>query len=361
MASVDRRANGKWRARWREYPGGPQKTRSFDRKIDAQRWLTKVEHDLMTGGYVDPSAGQLIVRTYSESWLSRRHWRPSTRDRIERELRLHILPSFGNRPLAAIRRSDIEQWVAVLEMQASSARRVAETFATMLRAAVDDGLIARNPAERALLPTDERAPVVPLEATEVRAITHAALEPMRAAIVLSAGTGLRQGEAMAVTADRVDFLRREVRIDRQLWTPSDGPPVFAVPKSKRGYRTIALSELVVDTLAAHMAAFGPGKDGLLFHTQGRPIGRATLSQRFKRAATAAGVVATWHDLRHHHASVLLSAGVSPALVAERLGHDVKTLLATYAHVIRADEDRVRSIVDATLGGTAEDWLRTEAV
>jgi integrase len=67
----------------------------------------------------------------------------------------------------------------------------------------------------------------------------------------------------------------------------------------------------------------------------------------------------WHDLRHHHASVLLSQGVSPAYVAERLGHDIKTLLRTYAHVIRQDEDRVRSIVDGVLGDEAEDWLRTE--
>ena len=48
--------------------------------------------------------------------------------------------------------------------------------------------------------------------------------------------------------------------------------------------------------------------------------------------------------------------MSPALVAERLGHDVKTLLSTYAHVIRADEDRVRKLVDDALGGTAEEWL-----
>jgi integrase len=67
----------------------------------------------------------------------------------------------------------------------------------------------------------------------------------------------------------------------------------------------------------------------------------------------------WHDLRHHHASVLLSKGVSPAIVAERLGHDLKTLLRTYAHVIRQDDERVRTIVDGSLGGDAEDWLRTE--
>jgi hypothetical protein len=55
----------------------------------------------------------------------------------------------------------------------------------------------------------------------------------------------------------------------------------------------------------------------------------------------------------HPASVLLSKGVSPALVAKRLGHDLKTLLCTYAHVIRQDEDRVRAIVDVALGGDAE--------
>lgn len=67
----------------------------------------------------------------------------------------------------------------------------------------------------------------------------------------------------------------------------------------------------------------------------------------------------WHDLRHHHASVLLS-GVSPAPVAERLGDNIITLLTTHAHVIRKDEDRVRTIVDDTLGGAAEDVLRTKA-
>jgi hypothetical protein len=59
--------------------------------------------------------------------------------------------------------------------------------------------------------------------------------------------------------------------------------------------------------------------------------------------------------------VVLSAGVSSALVAERLGHDLKTLLHPYAHVIRPDEDRVRAIVDESLGGSAEDWLRTDRV
>jgi integrase len=85
-----------------------------------------------------------------------------------------------------------------------------------------------------------------------------------------------------------------------------------------------------------MAAFGPGRDGLVSHYEGRAIVRAHGSKHARRAGQAAGLEAFgWHDLRHHHASVLLSRGISPALVAERLGHDIKTLLRTYAHALAA--------------------------
>jgi site-specific recombinase XerD len=120
-------------------------------------------------------------------------------------------------------------------------------------------------------------------------------------------------------------------------------------------------ENVVEALAAHVATYGAGREGLVFHLDnGNPADRRRLSRMMQAATSSAGVVATWHDLRHHHASTLLSAGVSPALVTERLGHDLETLLDTDAHVIRSDEDRVRAIVDRTLTLRAEDQLRTEA-
>ena|SRR5215207_5432582 len=53
MASVDKRPNGMWRARWREYPGGPQRTKAFPRKVDAERHLVQVVADL--------SSAQLLV------------------------------------------------------------------------------------------------------------------------------------------------------------------------------------------------------------------------------------------------------------------------------------------------------------
>lgn len=85
-----------------------------------------------------------------------------------------------------------------------------------------------------------------------------------------------------------------------------------------------------------MKTYGTGPHGLVFHHG--PDGfwsRDLLAKQMKATAARAelnGV--TWHSLRHAHASMLLSAGVSPALVAEPLGHDVGTLMRTYAHVIR---------------------------
>lgn len=56
MGSIDKRPNGTWRARWREYAGGPQKTKAFDRKTDAQRFIDGVRGDLVRGFYIDPDS-----------------------------------------------------------------------------------------------------------------------------------------------------------------------------------------------------------------------------------------------------------------------------------------------------------------
>lgn len=361
--SIDKRPDGRYRARWREFPGGPQKTRHFDRKVDAERFLVHIEHSKLVGAYVDPSAGQVTVATYAEEWTSRRSWAPSTADKVGVDLRRHILPSLGPRPLASLRRSHIEAWAKTLPLAPSTVETTFQTLANLLACAVEDGRLARNPASGARLPKAHTAPLVPLTPVEVKALVAALPDRYRAAGVLAAGTGLRQAELFGLTIDRVDFMGRSLRVDRQLWTPRDGPPVFAPPKTKASYRAIALSPLVTSVLSAHVATFSHGPDGHLFTIDaGRPVNRTMASKTFRRARDSAGLLnITWHDLRHHHASVLLSAGVSPALVAERLGHSIETLLRTYAHVIRSDEDRVRSIVDRSLGGSAEDWLRTEGI
>jgi integrase len=277
MASIKRRPDGRWRARWREYPGGPEKAQHFDRKIDAEQFLVDVQHRLLSGTYTPPSAGQVTVEEYSNEWVARRTWAPSTHDRVERELRLYIVPGLGARPLASLRRAHVEEWAKGLPLAPSSVRTVWETLSAMLAAAVDDERIPRNPAKGARLPKVESTPLVPLTADEVRRLAHSMAEHLRASVVVAAGTGLRQGELFGLTSDRVSFLRRELRVDRQLWSPVNSAPVLKAPKAANSHRTIALSGLVVDSLSAQLATFGTGEHGLVFHLDGVPLGRGNAS------------------------------------------------------------------------------------
>lgn len=79
---------------------------------------------------------------------------------------------------------------------------------------------------------------------------------------------------------------------------------------------------LVDRIVADMDGrpFGPGGDRLVFHIAGRAVARAMAAKHMRASTRRAEVAATWHDLRHHHASVLLAEGVNPSKVAERLGH-----------------------------------------
>ena len=115
MASIDKRPDGKWRARWREYPSGPQLTKSFARKVDAERHLVGVQHDLATGAYVTPTDAQVTLGAYVKVHLARQPWRSSTAAAAGNALERHALGFFGDRPLGSIRKADVQAFVTGLD------------------------------------------------------------------------------------------------------------------------------------------------------------------------------------------------------------------------------------------------------
>lgn len=111
MASIEKRPDGRYRARWREYPNGPQKTRQFVRKKDAELFLDGLRGDLAHGVYVDPAGGRILFGDYAEQWRAVQVHRPNTAAQLESCLRLHAYPLLGNRPIGSISRSEIQAWV----------------------------------------------------------------------------------------------------------------------------------------------------------------------------------------------------------------------------------------------------------
>lgn len=354
MASIDKRPDGQYRARWREYPNGPQRSRSFARKAEAQRFLDGIRGDLARGIYLDPADGQIPFRDYAEKWRAGQVHRPNTAAQAESYLRIHAYPTFGRRPIGAIRRSEVQAWIKNRsEVLAPGSVEVAYRWvAAVFRSAVADRLIASSPCIRIVLPKSAEAEIVPLTVAEVTALAAAVPDRYRALIVFAAGMGMRQGECFGLTVDRVDFLRRSVRVDRQLIRARGGMPEFGPPKSKAGFRTIPMPTVVAEALAAHLAVYRVRRSGLLFvNSYTNPICRSAFGDMWHRATASVGLPAsaTFHDLRHFYASLLIARGSSIKTVQRRLGHQsAMETLDTYGHLWPDSEDETRDAVDFIL-------------
>lgn len=349
----------RWQARYRD-PAGREKSKTFARKSDAQRWLDEVTADLVTGRYVDPRAGRVTLEVFAQRWLDAQTFDESTRDAVASRLRVHILPVLGDVELRNLRPSTIQAWLRSREESAPSYVRVMlANLSAILSAAVEDGVIASNPCASSSVkaPAIEKRRIVPWTADQVQAVVDAHPERYRAIPVVAAGLGLRQGETFGLGVDDVDFLRRKALVRKQVKILK-GSPVLAPPKGRRE-REVPLPDVVSVAISERLRRY-PARGGLVFTTrEGGLLNRTYYNRRiWKPALQEAGVKPTrengMHALRHHYASVLLDGGVSIRALADYLGHaDPGFTLKTYAHLMPETEDRARAVVDASLGSPAE--------
>lgn len=345
MTSIQRRGQRgdyRYKVRWRDPGTDRELSKTYPTLRAAQDHKARLDGELVAGTYISPRSSRTL-KDYATEWARSQPWRAQTRISHESTLRAHIFPEFGAAKLTTIRRSQIQAWVARLAstMQPASVARIHGLLASLLRAAVHDRLIASSPAEGVRLGRKESTMLVPLSRAEVEAVADAIDARLRAAVLFAAMTGLRQGELFGLTGDRVDWLRRTARVDRQLVTLNDGPR-FGPVKSARSVRTVPLSERAVEVLAAHVEEFGPGEDGLLFHQGPAPWDRRQAAKEIRAAGSH------WHALRHYTASVLIAKGASVTAVASMLGNSPAICLSTYSHWWPSQDDVLR-------GAMEEEW------
>jgi integrase len=205
------------------------------------------------------------------------------------------------------------------------------------------------------LPAVERPKVIPLGLDEVVAIREAMPARYRAVVTLAAGSGLRLGELFGLTVDRVDWLRRTIRIDRQMVTVRGKGASLAPVKTPSSVRTIPVPDVVLGALSEHLASRPAADDGLIFTTEdARPVTRNNAGHLWRRATGKVDGLPEdadgWYALCHFYASVLISAGESVKVVQERLGHaSAAVTLDTYTDLWPSDADRTRSAVGGRLG------------
>ena len=381
MATIRKREDRSkpWQVRYRD-PEGIQRSQSFSKKAQADAFLVTMESDKLRGTYLDPDAGKVTLKQFAGQWLERQTFDVSTRIATESRLRVHIYPTLGHRELRAIRPSGVQDWVRSLsrELAPSYVSLILGHLRAILSAAVDDRLIASNPAASRSVkaPKQERRKVVPWTVAQVQAIAAGHEDRYRAVPIVGAGTGMRQGELFGLAVEDVDFLRNVVRVQVQVRL-LNGHPVFAPPKGGK-VREVPLPETVAFALSEHLRNY-PAVEVTLpwLDVDGAPVTRRLVftgpkgaslnknphTQRVWIPALKAAKVkyvtreTGMHQLRHHYASVLLDAGVSIAALASYLGHaDPGVTLRVYSHMMPETEDRARQAVDAAhAAGVAQVW------
>jgi integrase len=364
VASVSKRPNGKYLARWREVPGGPQKTRQFDRKIDADRFATEIEHRLNVGTYVDPAGGRKRFGAHAEEWAEVQDWKDSTRQGWGQTKRR--LASIWNLPLAKVDKITLERLRTELARKYS--RRVARN--TMLRAlaivrdAYANKLIGHDPTIGVDAAPKRRADDAPEHVSPEQVPTRAEATSIlmftpteyRAAIALGLA-GLRIGEVLGMTAEAIALDKREVSVVQQAQPIKGKGMAITTPKAEK-VRTIKVPAVVALELRRHLRDHS---SGILF--PGTSNGLLSPSKFYELAwlpaLKAAGLEGrfVFHSLRHFAASTLLAEGAPITAVAGHLGDLVQTVSTTYAHWLRDDRDVPADVLDRVLA-PAEDQLRT---
>ena len=348
MASITKRPNGQWRARFRD-PAGHEHARHFIRKVDAQRWLDSVAAAVAVGTYVDPKAGQTTLGEYAEVWLSRQvHLKPSTRSRYGSIVRCHLVRAFGSVPLAKIEHSAVAAWIVELvddDIAGPTVRHIHRVLHMILNSAVDDGRLARNAAARVKLPRDRSRDKRFLSHEQVATLADAA-GPAHLIIRVLAYCGLRFGELAALRVRAVDPMRRRLQIEESA-TEVDGVMVFGAPKSHQ-CRSVPIPRSLVDDLAA--ACAGKRSNELVFTApQGGVLWLRNWRRRvFDPAVDAAGLgELTPHELRHSAASLAVAAGANVKAVQRMLGHASAAMtLDVYSGLFDDDLDAVADRLDA---------------
>lgn len=356
----------RWQARY-EDPDGNPKTKLFKLKVDAEKEVTKQEHAVLSGDWLDPEAGTVKVGDYAlKVWLPAQAIIGRSEAEYRGILNRYLIPEWGRRQMRTIKPSEAGAWQALLttkyELTGTTPNRAARHVRSVFRLAVIDRVIRLSPFDGIKAPTLVERSVYPPDVAGVRQIVDGAYsDRWRAMFELDALTGVRSGELRGMRKQMFDALRGTYRVEQQLVYEKGKGLYLDDVKTGAGRRVLPLNKRAVDLVAAYLAKHPPPVSGpwagLIFTMPGgTPIGESTIDWALKQSCRHAGVEPRHlHELRHHYASVLIAGRENPKVVQKRLGHkDVMTTLRIYAHLFAEAEEQTRSVLDAAWAEPSKD-------
>jgi integrase len=300
----------------------------------------------------------MVMRDWLTTWLAAvaQEVSPGTHAFYVHTVSRFLLPALGNIPLSKLVPSQIQEAYTALAtsgrkdgraggLSPQTRRHIHRILSSALSRAVEQQLIARNPCEvfKKRLPKIERKELNVLSAEQSGKLLEA-IRPYRVywPVLIALATGARRGEILAMRWRNVDLDAGLIRIERSVEHTKEGLR-FKTPKSGKS-RAVVLPGLATNELrrlkreqAEELLCLGVRLDGdtlLCARADGQPMLPTSLTHEFAKVAGRVDGVprVRFHDLRHSHATQLLSAGIHPKVAQERLGHSsISITMDLYSH------------------------------
>jgi integrase len=265
--------------------------------------------------------------------------KPSSIAAKEMLLRVHIVPFLGHKPLDSITNEDVQRLKRSMEVKAAkTVNNVLTVLSTLLKKAVEWGVIDRMPCTIQLLPVPKSAATFHDFDQYERLVEAAkANDRLTELIVLLGGeAGLRCGEMIALEWRDVDVSKRQLCVQRSDWNGE-----VTSPKSGR-LRYVPLTGRLTAVLREHRHLRG---SRVLCQGNGTPLTRQQVQYRVKYAARKAGVRDGVHILRHTFCSHLAMRGAPARAIQELAGHSELGVTQRYMHLSPAALDAAIQLLD----------------
>ena len=368
--SIRQRTKGSWQVRY----DGPSDANGNTPKIsetvrgsrrDAERALRERVGIIEDGTYVEKS--KETVTGFMERWLTiyaSTNTTPRTQQGYRGNVTRYITPAIGSVALQILRPQHIQQMYSDMLDRGLSARTVLHVHRVLREAlghAVKWGSLARNPADASTPPRPQRRELRMWDIETIHDFIDAAQDSPNCDFYhLALLTGMRRGELCGLKWEDVDLTSGKLMVVRTLQRIYGKGLQEGQPKTGKSRRSIALGQEAVKLLheircrqIEHRLKAGPlwQNAGYVFaQADGRPVDPDALTHHFEAIVRKAGLPhLTLHGLRHAHATLLLTAGVHPKVVSERLGHsNIAITMDTYSHVLPGLQEAAAQALDERL-------------
>jgi len=345
-------------------------------KKDAQAEARKILDELGKGLYKQPQ--KLTLGQYMQTYLDTTgnlSLAEQTLHRYNEIVQKHLVPNLGDIELQKLTANDIRTYYAEAIKSGRrngngglSKRTVLQhhhVLHKILEQAVEDDIIASNPAIKKLAPkldADCKMHVITPQEAEVM-LKIASTCKYLDCINFALQTGMRRGEILAVKWGDLDMQRSVLSVSKSL-TQINGEISEKTTKTRSGRRTIDLMTTTIDLLKKIKAEQAQNRlflgdaynnnDYVFCEANGDCLHPESLTRSFMHYAGKAGLDLTFHDLRHCHASWLLAAGVHSKIVSERLGHcSIQITMDLYSHLLPSIQAAGIAKLESMLGNCKE--------